>query len=509
MTTAKRSILSLSKQKVDGTSGDQEELAIPVGLYDVLLPSRQFVVRHKVAVLGEVSLTTEFLLRLLHSIDGMDEQDACSFFGFDATEMAFVVNEAESRAYVVRQDGRIWLTDAGYALFKDGDKPQIFEVQKCTDRVGFDLLALAPCDRENLSDFERALPELEVRDAEIASSAAGKVPEAFRRFYSEIASRKDRDVATGLRRSLYSVDEVEAADRFSSVVPVLAVANVRKPGDPEPVLDAWRSGHEVADRGSVVNSVAAFLDSQKAVRRSEDDSAYQTLIDLAPEYLKEYITRDGLSVLRFFKETAARAGELRADRATVGIVGPLFSPDNSKRVLSAINHAASRTNGDDETLLWVLPASATWGASRALGTFLEKITNENICTATGDARSERLAIALTCGKPSKHLAKVFQTVLLRPNNGSIPSALEMLIIPQRMVAVTVHAPVGSGRGFPVPLGVLSFDANVVRRAHAYLEAQLPRNVETFGPGAAFDLRDVLHWSDGNSSPGDGGVVNPS
>ena len=117
MTGEKRSILTLPGKRGGETAEAAEENNVAVGLFDLLLPSRQFIVRHKVAEVGQVSLTTEFLLRLLYSVDGLEEEQIAQFFGFNATEMSFVVNEAEARDLVERQDGGVWLSDAGYALF--------------------------------------------------------------------------------------------------------------------------------------------------------------------------------------------------------------------------------------------------------------------------------------------------------------------------------------------------------------------------------------------------------
>lgn len=494
MTSDKRKTLSLPKGKGANADLVEEEKSIPVGLFDVLLPSRQFVVHHKVAEVGQASLTTEFLLRLLYSVDGMEEQDVALFFGFDAPEMAFVVNEAESRAYVSRKNGRIWLEDAGYALFKDAEKPQIFEVQKRTEKVGFDLLSMSPCERDYLSEFERSLPELDIRDAQLAATASKNVPDAFRRHYREIVGRKDRDPAAGVKKSLYSIDEVIASDRFPSVVPVLAVVNVRKPGEPEPILEAWRSGHELDDRGAVVNAVATFLDNLKTVLRQEDKNAYEVILDLAPDYLKDYKTKSGLSVSRFFNETTIRAGELRIDRPTVGIIGPLFSPENSSRIFDAMEYVAQHDSKDSVgPFIWLVPNSSSWGTSRALSTFLERFANESNDSANRKTKTSRGDIAITCGKPQKHLLKVFQKVLLRADNGSIPSSVEMLLIPRRLVAVTVHAPIGIGRGFPVPLGVLSFDPDVVGRAHQYLRTQLPQYLKTSDSSENFDIHLLTQW----------------
>lgn len=487
MTQEERATLSLPKRPNTDTA--EEDRNIPVGLFDVLLPSRQFVVHHKVAEVGQVALTTEFLLRLLYSVDGMEEEDVAQFFGFNAVEMAFVVNEAESRGYVYRVGGRIWLADAGHALFMDGQRPQILEVQRRTEKIGFDLLSMAPCERVNLSEFELALPELEIRDEQGVAMASQNVPDAFRRHYREIVGRKDRDPTTGVKRSLYSVDDVAASDRFSAVVPVLAMGSIRKPGEPEPMLDAWRAGHELDDRSAVVNAVAAFLDGLKTDKRTEDDHAYEVLLDIAPDYLNEYKTRSGLSAFRFFKETAARAGELRVDRPTVGIIGPLYSPENIGRVSAAIGYAATREpEANDGDFLWIAPDIAAWGASRATSALLDQIHGSET--------------VITRGKPAKHLLKLFQKVLQRPDNGSIPAALEMLLIPGRVVAVTVHAPLSIRRGFPIPLGVLSFDPDVVKRAQQYLKTQLPQYIEIANSNDKFDLNSLLlrAGSPGEDSP---------
>lgn len=489
-----RSVLTLGKKVAESAAADAE-VSVQVGLFDLQLPARQFLVHHKVAVLGDFSLTTEFLLRLLHSVDGMCQDDVATFFDFSAVEMAFVVDEAEARAFISRADGRLWLTDAGYALFKDGEKPQIYEVQKRVERTGFDLLSLAPCERESLSNFERALPELDIRDTTLAASASQRIPESFRRFYGEITSKRDKDPLEVLKRTLYSVDEVVAGDRFTSLVPVAAVASVRKPGEPEPSLDAWRRGHEVSDRGQVVHAVAAFLDNLKVVRRPEDNNAFDVLAEIAPEYLKDYVTKHGFSVFRFFRDTASRAGELRADRHTVGIVGPLYAPDNVKRIVTAIGYAQARQAGEDSAAVWVLPMQSFWGASRAFVNFLDKVKDEGVSQSSATVKVERLPIFVGCGKPSWHLVKAAPKLLVRPDNGSIPSSLEIFLIPQRVAALTVHSPITEAREFPVPLGILSFDPAVVRRVHEFLQKQLPPRMQVNERTEAFDIAHTLQWDE--------------
>src|SRR5262249_47159834 len=138
MKAAKQQTLRLKSSTLIDPEDDRPlELAV----YDVLLPCRQFAVAHKVAELGRVSLTAEFLLRLLKSVEGIKEEDVAGFFGYDRREMAFVLSEVETNDFVIRKDGRVYLTTISQGLFRDGSAfPEIFEVDGRTDTVGFDLI---------------------------------------------------------------------------------------------------------------------------------------------------------------------------------------------------------------------------------------------------------------------------------------------------------------------------------------------------------------------------------
>jgi hypothetical protein len=53
----------------------------------------------------------------------------------------------------------------------------------------------------------------------------------------------------------------------------------------------------------------------------------------------------------------------------------------------------------------------------------------------------------------------------------VPAALELLLVPGRLAAALVHTPLDA-RGYPVALGIVSVDDDVVGRAAAYLHALL-------------------------------------
>jgi len=482
MTAGKRTVLTLARRGAPKPLAP-DDLSVEVGHFDVLLPCRQFKVEHKVAVVGQISLTTEFLLRLLYSVDAMSEDDARHFFGFSEHEMTFVLKEAEAKSYIERIDGRLSLTEFGRNLFTDSDKPQIFEVEKNVERAGFDLLSMAPAEREYLSDFDFALPELELKDAEMVANASRFVPEAFRKHFFELVARRERD--GGIRKSLYSVDGISPEDRFSTVVPVIAMAPAKRPSQAATSLDGWKAGHELDDRTAVVHAAAAFLDLQQLPSTIEAESAYELLVEVAGDYLKEFVTRTGLSVGRFCAETASRAGEFRVDRPTIGLVGPLYTATNRGRLAEALDHAARRTPLSGSAT-WLFPQLPLWGACRGLPKIVQQLRGR--LRNSKDEESANNVIGLTAGKPPSHLWKAFGTIAALPSKHELPGCLEVLLIPGGVAAMLVHAPIGAQRGFPVPLGVLSFDPEVVKRVAVVLARLLPDELPLpAGPHSTLNL----------------------
>ncbi len=76
-------------------------------------------------------------MRLVRSIDGIAEDDVAAFFGFDRGDMSFVLSEVVTQGYIDRREGRLWLTNEGHSLFRDGSSdPAIFEVEQRQDEVG-------------------------------------------------------------------------------------------------------------------------------------------------------------------------------------------------------------------------------------------------------------------------------------------------------------------------------------------------------------------------------------
>lgn len=464
MIAAKKPILKL---KPDVLVPAEEDKLVELAVYDVLLPCRRFEIDYKVAVLGRVSPSLEFLLRLVKSVSGIEESAVASFFGFSAAELEYVLQEAITPSYVERKDGRLWLTAEGEALFIPGEEnPSLYEVHGRHGTYGFDLLSVAPQRPPRLESAESHLPEFAVSDGEAVGNASKRIGKRFKTFFSELGDARDRDRYE--RRDLYSVDSVTASDRFHAPVRIRVHGAASNPSTPEIDLSSWRPESEILDRPEVEQAAGRFVDDLRVSRHEANDMlAYRAMIDMAPEFLKEFTTQRGLAVSRYWREAISRAGEPRADRQTIALVGSLFTQDNAERLSTLFDYGTRGRQAPPDMLISIAPQMRHWGATTQLRDTMTLIK------AKAEAMSKSADdVGLSChcliaGRPARYIERMFDHVH-QTDYVRFPPALEILLIPDTILAVLVHAPVGAFAGLAAPLGFGSFDKEVVRRAQALL-----------------------------------------
>ncbi len=450
----------------------EEDRRVGLEVFDVLLPCRSYELKYKVASLGQVSPTLEFLLRLVKSAPGISDTDAASFFGYSPSEMTYVLEEACEPGYLERKGGQLWLTTSGDSLFRESEKePTIYTVESRRRSFGFDLMAIAPQTRRWLEPLERYLPELASEDPAGTGRVAERLPGRFRQFFHELADQVDRGKLE--KRDIYSIDPVVVpGERYQVPIRVLTYAQASNPSAAEIDLSLWRPDHEMADRPEIERAVALFVkDMQTSANQLDAVSAYQTLIELAPEFLKEFTTRSGLSEGRYWREAISRAGEPRSDRKTIPIVGSLLLPENIDRLQSVLDYGLRAASEVPMSIFAVAPQTRRWGATtqqRDLMTLIQEKVGLTFPTAD---RAELKTTCLYGGKPPAYTQKAFDEVL-SSHIEHFPKAIEILLVPGVMLAAIVHAPLGSANGNTVPLGLSSFDPVIVERGTRYIADRL-------------------------------------
>lgn len=470
MGTFSRPILRL---KGDELVPSEEDRRVEIGEYEALLPCRKYEVAYKVAVLGHVSPNLEFLLRLSKSIPGIAEDDAAIFFGYSRGEMAYVLEEALGPGYIERRSGRLWLTTAGDSLFREGEKePSIFSVEGRQRSIGFDFLSIAPQQPKSLDPLELCLPELPIEDAAGIGKIVERIPDRFRHFFRELAERRDRERLQ--RRDLYSIDRVIAGDRFQIPVRIRAYAQASNPAAAEIDLTLWRPDHEISDRQQIESSAALFIEDMKnSANQLNASLAYQNLIEFAPEFLKDFTTRAGLSVNRYWREAVGRAGEPRIDRKTIPIVGSPCLQQNIERLLAVLDYGLRDKRETPDFILSVAPQTQNWAATtlqrEALSLIRRKIAQGPPAADQPDIKT----VCLFAGKPPRYVERTFDEVRSSDVTEFSP-AMEILLVPYVAVVAVVHAPIGATTGYPVPLGFASFDGGVLERVRVYVMDRIDR-----------------------------------
>jgi hypothetical protein len=460
--------LPLLRLKRDELVPADEDRQVELAIYDLLLPCRRFDISYKVAVLGGTTPTLEFLLRLLKSVPGISEDDAMLFLGFSRRELEYVLDEGTGPGYIERDEGRLWLTTAGDGLFTDAaGGPSIFSVEGRRGSYGFDLLAMAPERPKSLDRVEMLLPDLKLEDHSSAGTASQqKIPDSFRRFFRDLGERKDREQIQ--KRDLYSIDNVVAGDRFQVPVRIRVLAQASSPHIGEIDLSSWRPDHDVADRPEIEQAAGRFMQLLETPTNPEiSAAAYQKLIVFAPEFLKEYTTRAGLSVNRYWREAVSRAGEVRADRKTVPIVGALVCQENIERLLRVIDYGRQDAKEAPPFMLSVPPQVTFWGATsilkEVLGVVRRRVSGETRAADENDVP----AVCVVPGNPARYVGAAFDHMDVVDRVGHSP-AMEFFVVPNVAAAVLVHAPIGSSNGLAAPLGFASFDPAVLQRVQSFV-----------------------------------------
>ncbi|WP_447832988.1 hypothetical protein [Aeromonas veronii] len=450
----------------DSAPGEDLSL-IDIGIYDVLLPCRRYRITFKLAEVGKVSLTTEFLLRLIHTVDGMPETSVAKFFDFEPQEMAYLLTDAINLGYINRDSGRLWLTTAGRHLFVPWDEaPQIYNVDTRTMNVGFDMLSFSPEEKTWMESFDNRLPELPI-DPVAASTAKGKVLVSFKHNFNDLSPRRNSRNAS--RKALYSIDEIVPAERFSAVVPIVVKSARTNPSHGEPDVLAWRAEEHLEGRQQITSAIARFVDDLRIDLPHNSNMHYKILIDLAPELMRDHLENGNVSAERFLQSILSRKGAgFRKNRRTVPILGPLISIKTTRLLLDGLNRvcANSQVSCIPSKFYWKAPTNSHWGLSRSLPKLCEGIS-EYLATKVGDDASPPLSVLIR-EKRDRGLDRAFAQVQ-EINACLLPSSTEILLIPGLLVAVLVHLPIQAMNGHAVPLGFVSIDATVVTKAEQLLQ----------------------------------------
>jgi hypothetical protein len=120
--------------------------------------------------------------------------------------------------------------------------------------------------------------------------------------------------------------------------------------------------------------------------------------------------------------------------------------------------------------MWLVPQVSAWGATRALPVMLDQITDRlGADNQQGSDEETFRSIALVAGRPLNHLREAFDLVVSGHDVAGVPPGLEILLVPGLLAAISIYLPVEAARAFPVPVGIVTFDDQVIERIQSVLQ----------------------------------------
>jgi hypothetical protein len=188
--------------------------------------------------------------------------------------------------------------------------------------------------------------------------------------------------------------------------------------------------------------------------------------DLAPDFFKEFTTRNGLSINRYWREAVSRAGEVRSDRKTIPMLGALVTHANIERLLRVVEYG-QRQLSEPPIIVSVPPQNRHWGATSLLRDAMSALLGRKVSLEGPELDEPDRTICVMAGRPPKYLEYAFDRVETIETI-ALPPALELLVMPQVCVYALVHAPIGLQSGIAAPLGFASFDKAILKRTHSLL-----------------------------------------
>lgn len=452
-----------------------------VGTIDFLLPCRDFLVDFKVADTKRLSITLEYLLRLLKLLGRLSEEEVASFFGYSRHELEFVLTEARAHGYVVWRNSEIELSRSGRALFSPGENiPYSLDLQTYSKRVGFDLISFGLESREHLSAFERYLPELEIEDTSFVESGTQDVPDVFRHNYFEIMvsdSRLEKD-----RKDLYSIDKVVSSNRFSTVVSVDLRQDTENVGQPDFSISGPRGEQDPTDRDKIYEGISSFLSRQCRTSSPQDRVSIDVFNALIEAALESPLTKvfDHLPTAETVSQVLSSSIKRKEGNST--FFGSPFLPTTVAELVGSIR-SGKLERECVSNVVWLLPNAPAWGMTKNLPVFLGAVFDElgshiddrRDVNDRRSAKNEEMRQGIHqldwmySGSLERHVEVAFKPYVDSGYELSMSNNLvEVLVCSDAAVLIAMHLPPARGSSLLAPVGLISSSKEVVSFAQQYL-----------------------------------------
>lgn len=440
---------------------------------DFLLPVHRFNIRFSYVTKKGLPFIREFVLRLVH-VSPMMPADIASYFGLAKRETDEAISDLVDKGDLqFLENGQIDLTAQARGYFVQlGSTPHVSTLMESGGAFAFELASFNCVGRKRTNESWVPGLKLEVPNETIANSerlAKRKFQENFHEIQEQgFWEHKSVNDESG-RPSIYTMESV----RKLGQEPLRLIS--RFAIDPEG-MPVEREDFDVLNDSSAVQELVTdgIAVAQKPSNLMEIARAMHALEDLQTETL---FNDNSIDVTKLMLDQ--HAGWQKSS-AWVPFFGPTYSKENWELISRYIKEStdSSKSNeGPPPDLIWIAPADGFWGQSVRTTACFDALIDQAVTEGKKPIRhyTARLYVPIQDAKDrsalnrwkqqfSKQKSSVFGLV-----EGFLEGCVEVLLIPDRFVAVTYHVSRPETLPVTLPVGFVTADPHRVKMITSLVE----------------------------------------
>ena len=429
-----------------------ENNAFETNTFGFNLPCRQFVIAAERTRERRMPMVDEFILRALLVVKSISADTLARFFGFEGRDLGIAISDLQSRSLVTVDGDTLSLHASAKEMFRTSteDAPTITVAEPLNADVWVDLVTKHMVSGRGLRNVQHLIP-LPVRQQLDEAEARAAFHDNFRD-YLRIA-RNDQKAD---QWSLYSILDVHAG-RYS-FVQIGGSERLTLQGTPR--LESHLNLREADSKGRGKQLTEAMsIELRKLDHVSPSQASFNEFARMFKhrDWSQWFSPQGHFDLAGWFQQDMnSRLGR------TVPLVGYPYVERNRLAIAELLDDAPLDFSGDHRWQTWWLrPGGSLWGATEDVPATLESLRSVIRARAKGGTLSSVLiSPASVMDTLSRTFSRVFDMGVRAPTR-KVPTALEVVLIADRVAVVSVMVPLSES--VCVPIGYATSDETVVRR----------------------------------------------
>lgn len=418
------------------------------------LPCHQFVIAAERTRERRLPMVDEFILRTLLLVKSISADRLARFFGFEGRDLGVAISDLQALGLVSVEGDNLSLHPSAKEMFRTSDEaaPTITVAEPLHADVWFDLVTKHMVSGRGLRNVQHLI-QLPARQKLNEAEARVAFHENFRDYLRIARNDKNAD-----QWSLYSILDVHAG-RYS-FVQIGGSERLTLSGSPklESHLHLHDHDHDRKGRGrQLTEAMSAALRGLDHVAPSQASfHEFARMFDHCN--WSQWFSLDGDFNLSGWYQHEIHASTER----TVPLVGYPYVERNRRTIVNLLESATLEVGGDHRWQAWWLrPGGSLWGATEDVPSTLEALRAVIRARSNGGTLSSVLVSpASTTDQLARTFSRVFDRGVRAPVR-RVPTALEVLIIANRVAVVSVM--VSLSESVHVPIGYATMDGEMVQR----------------------------------------------